>query len=154
MHNGIMVLLAAELTEAVEELAVAWVRLLAEPQQLSLAAAGTLATLSRSGARSIGELAAGEHVSQPAMTQLVDRLEHAGLVERRRGADDRRVVDVSITAAGQALLDRRRQLRSHAFASLFAALGRDDRAALAAAVPALRQLAALAREPDRRKAAA
>ena len=40
----------------------------------------------------------------PDITRLVDRLEAAGLVERRRTAEDRRVVMVSITKKGLAAL--------------------------------------------------
>lgn len=40
----------------------------------------------------------------PDVTRLVDRLERAGLVERRRSAADRRVVMVAITGAGLELL--------------------------------------------------
>ncbi len=38
--------------------------------------------------------------SAPTMTGIVDRLEKQGLVERIRDGDDRRVVQVAITAAG------------------------------------------------------
>ena len=41
----------------------------------------------------------------PDMTRLLDRLEEQGLVSRRRAADNRRMVCVSITAAGAALVD-------------------------------------------------
>jgi DNA-binding MarR family transcriptional regulator len=44
----------------------------------------------------------------PDITRLVDKLEQRGLVERDRPADNRRVVRIGITPAGQALL---RQLR-------------------------------------------
>ncbi len=40
----------------------------------------------------------------PDMTRLLDRLEQRGWVERIRRDDNRRVVDVSITEAGKALL--------------------------------------------------
>lgn len=42
----------------------------------------------------------------PDITRLVDRMEHAGLVDRRRTKEDRRVVLVSITKAGLDLLAR------------------------------------------------
>jgi DNA-binding MarR family transcriptional regulator len=42
----------------------------------------------------------------PDITRLVDRLEEAGLVCRMRSQEDRRVVRVSITAAGLELLAR------------------------------------------------
>jgi len=40
----------------------------------------------------------------PDVTRLIDRLEKGGLVERERSAEDRRVVLISITAAGMAVL--------------------------------------------------
>ncbi len=42
----------------------------------------------------------------PAITGLIDRLEAAGLVQRRRSTSDRRVVYVRITAQGLRLLER------------------------------------------------
>jgi DNA-binding MarR family transcriptional regulator len=42
----------------------------------------------------------------PGITGLIDRLEDAGLVTRTRSANDRRVVYVSITEAGNDLLAR------------------------------------------------
>jgi len=41
----------------------------------------------------------------PGITRLLDRLEDKGLVERERGADDRRCVFCRITDPGRALLD-------------------------------------------------
>ena len=40
------------------------------------------------------------------MTRLLDKLEEQGLVARKRWADNRRVVSVSITAAGVAVVNR------------------------------------------------
>ena len=40
----------------------------------------------------------------PDITRLVDRLSRQGLVTRSRGRQDRRVVEVGITAKGRALL--------------------------------------------------
>ena len=42
----------------------------------------------------------------PAMTGLVDRLEKAELVERRRISEDRRVIHVAITKKGEAVLKK------------------------------------------------
>ncbi len=42
----------------------------------------------------------------PDVTRLLDRLEREGLIHRRRSAQDRRVVEVGITPAGLALLER------------------------------------------------
>ncbi|MDF3839533.1 MarR family transcriptional regulator [Cupriavidus basilensis] len=40
-----------------------------------------------------------------SVTRLLSRMEKRGLIERQRSDADRRVVDLSITPAGQALLD-------------------------------------------------
>ncbi len=42
----------------------------------------------------------------PDITRLLDRLDPRGLIERERPADNRRVVNVGITLAGLALLDK------------------------------------------------
>ena len=45
------------------------------------------------------------HHDSGAMTRLVDQLESRKLIERRRSADDRRVVELSLTDAGSQILD-------------------------------------------------
>jgi DNA-binding MarR family transcriptional regulator len=40
------------------------------------------------------------------MTRMLDRLEEQGFVNRRRGAENRRVVEVFITPLGRDLIDR------------------------------------------------
>lgn len=67
-----------------------------------------LATLRRAGEpfeRAPGELAAHTMVTTGAMTKRIDRLEHAGLVTRRRSANDGRGRVVALTAAGRRLID-------------------------------------------------
>ncbi len=56
--------------------------------------------------RSCCEIAADMITRTPDITRLVDRLEQAGWVQRRRDPDDRRIVRVQITAAGLELLSR------------------------------------------------
>lgn len=54
----------------------------------------------------VTELAAREGISQPGVTQLVNRLERRNLVERRTDPQDGRVVVVAITDDGGRELDR------------------------------------------------
>lgn len=60
-------------------------------------------------AQPIGRLAGELHLSSAATTELVDRLEHAGLVRRERDTADRRrvllVLDPSAQQLGRELLD-------------------------------------------------
>ncbi|MCM2412000.1 MarR family transcriptional regulator [Streptomyces sp. RKAG290] len=68
-----------------------------------------LAALRRAGEpfeRAPGELAAHTMVTTGAMTKRVDRLERAGLVTRRRAAEDGRGRVVALTRAGRELIDQ------------------------------------------------
>lgn len=56
------------------------------------------------GPRRMSALAEVAQTSQASLTGIVDRLEEQGLVERSRSADDRRVVDVTLTEAGRSQL--------------------------------------------------
>src|ERR1700679_2101526 len=83
-------------------------RSLAPRDGLSFTAAATLATLDRSGPSRLTLLAVNEGVTQPAMTQLVARLQDAGLIARASDPSDRRVGEGSIPAEGSALVSPRR----------------------------------------------
>jgi DNA-binding MarR family transcriptional regulator len=128
-----------ELAEGLDQLVTLLPRL--TPREgLSLVAASTLATLERRGPSRVTELAETQSVTQPAMTGLVGRLVAQDLVERSPDPDDRRGVLVAVTAAGRALLADRRRERADALAVLLDDLDAADRAALAAALPALTRL--------------
>jgi DNA-binding MarR family transcriptional regulator len=147
MHPGV-----AELSVALEEL-VRFFRRLSPDTGLSLTAAATLASLDRNGPARLTELAAQQGVTQPAMTQLVTRLQDAGLAERRADPDDGRVVLVHITDAGRAELLRRRAVRTDRLGTLFDQLSAADRAALVAALPAIGALIYLAAQPQEQEGA-
>ena len=144
---------------AVEELALRFAgdleqvfglfRSLAQPSELSITAGATLATLERNGPARLTALAAREGVTQPAMTQLVSRLQDAGLVNREVDPADGRVVQVSITDEGKATLARRRAKRAEGLIGVLARLSSEHRAALVAALPALDALAATRRDFER-----
>jgi DNA-binding MarR family transcriptional regulator len=65
---------------------------------------GVLRTL-RDGSQRITELAAQEHVTQPAITLLVNRLTERGWVERVSDPTDGRAVLVSLTPAGEEVFE-------------------------------------------------
>jgi DNA-binding MarR family transcriptional regulator len=123
-------------------------RSLSPPSGLSMTAAATLATLERSGPTRLTLLAIREGVTQPAMTQLIGRLEEAGQVERQASPEDGRVVLVAITEEGRATLARRRAGRADKLAGLLGQLSPAHRDALAAALPALSALGGLRRDDD------
>ena len=132
---------AVDLASTVQRLFAALRR--TSPPGLSLTAASTLSTLDAIGPMRLTDLAAREGVTQPAMTQLVTRLERDALAGRRPSARDGRVVLVEITTAGRDLLHHRRRVRADVVASLLAALPAADRRAIEAALPALDRLASL-----------
>jgi DNA-binding MarR family transcriptional regulator len=115
---------------------------------LSMTAAATLAGLERLGPQRLTQLAAREGVTQPAMTQLISRLEDSGLVRREAGQEDGRVVLVVITDDGRAMLARRRAGRNERMAGIIAQLSPEHQDALAAALPALDALASIPRDDD------
>ncbi|MFC4586315.1 MarR family winged helix-turn-helix transcriptional regulator [Sphaerisporangium corydalis] len=142
----------AEVTAALERLTRLVLRL-STRGDLSLTSVATMATLERSGPCRLTDLAAREGVTQPAMTQLVSRLQESGFVVRAGDPEDRRVVQVHITDAGRAALAGRREARAAQLTALLAELTEDERALLVAALPAIDRLTSLLPE-DRTAGAA
>jgi DNA-binding MarR family transcriptional regulator len=115
---------------------------------LSMTAATTLARLERTGPQRLTDLAAREGVTQPAMTQLITRLEEAGLARREASPDDGRVVLVAITETGRETLASRRTVRGERLGAVLAGLSPEHRAMLAAALPAFDALASVPRHDE------
>jgi DNA-binding MarR family transcriptional regulator len=139
--------LAAALTVDLERI-LGLFRSLTEPGGLSLTAAATLASIERFGPQRLTALAAREGVTQPAMTQLISRLEDAGQVRRESDPDDGRVVLVTITDAGRATLAHRRDSRATRLAAILGQLSPEQLAVLDAARPALDALASVPRDDE------
>lgn len=110
------------------------IRGVAGNRDLSLTAVATLASLDRRGAQRITTLALAEGVSQPSMTQLVQRLEQRGLVRRESDPADGRVALVQLTDAGQSALAARRQRNAERIAELLGDLPDSDVQALTGAL--------------------
>lgn len=105
---------ASAVSELFETVTILMMRHIPAPDGLSLTATSTLGSLQRRGPQRITALAVAQGVTQPSMTQLLRRLEDAGLVVRLADATDGRVVLAQITAAGsQALRDRRATRLGH-----------------------------------------
>ncbi|MGB5576463.1 MAG: MarR family transcriptional regulator [Woeseiaceae bacterium] len=88
-----------------------------EPLGLELFEYDVLSVLRRQGkpyALAATRLAKATGLSSGAMTNRVDRLEERGFVRRRRDRNDRRGVDVSLTASGRRTIDKAIQLRLEA----------------------------------------
>lgn len=142
---------AAQISGAFEEL-VRLYRRLNPAGGLSATAAATLSSLDRRGPARLTELAVQEGVSQPAMTQLITRLQDAGLAARAADPEDGRVVRVHITDTGRAELRRRRAVRTTRLAALLERLSPAEQEAVTAALPAFAALSENADEPERSRA--
>lgn len=59
----------------------------------------------RKGFHSVGELAEEKQISRPAISQAVEILVEKGLITRRQSAEDRRFVQLELTANGNELLN-------------------------------------------------
>jgi DNA-binding MarR family transcriptional regulator len=110
----------------------------------SLSAA--LASVSRNGEPTLGELAAYEHVAPATMTPIIKKLEERRLVTRVPDAGDGRVTRVRITAAGRRQLDENRSRRTSWLKAQLADLTDDERARLDAAVDVITKLTTVATE--------
>lgn len=108
---------------------------------MSATEAAVLWRLSRYGPSRITELAQLEHVSQPAMTQLINRLEKSGHVVRLADSSDARAVPVGVTDAGTAAVDARLAERVSLIRALIASVPEPDRESLRRATPAIERLA-------------
>lgn len=111
-----------------------------DPADLSTAKLSALVTIEALGPVRSGDLAAREHVAPPTMTRLVGMLADAGYVTRAADPSDGRGSLVSLAPAGAAALAAVRQQRTSEISVRLSRLTPGQRAALAAALPALEAL--------------
>jgi DNA-binding MarR family transcriptional regulator len=97
----------------------------------------------------ITELAAGEGVTQPAITRVVNRLAENSWVERGPDPEDGRAVMVKITPHGQALYETVRVEYRALLHDEMAALGEADIQTLDRAIDVLDELIGRLQERDR-----
>src|SRR6266516_2327833 len=99
------------------------------------------ATRLRAGPLRLGDLAAAEGIAPSTLTRLVTALEERGYVDRCPVPGDARASTLAIAPAGRAVLERIRQESTTVLAESLRMLTGEQLAALAAALPALEQLA-------------
>jgi DNA-binding MarR family transcriptional regulator len=125
-----------------------WRYLLPNRKDLSASATLVLNRVNQEGPMRLTALAAAEDTSQPAMTQLVQRMERQGLLERLSDPEDGRAALVAVSEAGRKLWDQRTDGRRDRLADLLAELTPEDARALLlaahVAMPILRQLREIA----------
>ena len=131
-----------DFTTVVEKFAGIFIRL-PSVEKLSFTTLSVLHTLVHQGPLRLSELTATEQVSQPAITQLVARLERDGLVDRRPDPRDGRAVLARATDAGTRIVRTRHRDRVAQLDHLFGQLTPEERDAVGAALPALLRMVAL-----------
>jgi DNA-binding MarR family transcriptional regulator len=100
-----------------------------------------LATIGKTGPMRLGDLAAVEGIAPSTLTRLVTALEEVGYVRRCADPSDARASTLTITVHGQDALERIRTETTLMLTASLELLTPDQRAALAAALPVLEQLA-------------
>jgi len=106
------------------------------PTQLS-----ALSTIEHTGPVRLGDLAAAERIAPSTLTRLVSVLEERGYVRRGPVPGDARASLVTATDVGHQALERIRRETTSLLADSLMTLPAEQLTALAAALPALEQLA-------------
>jgi DNA-binding MarR family transcriptional regulator len=100
-----------------------------------------LSTVERAGPLRLGDLAAAEGIAPSTLTRLVAVLEELGYVQRCADPKDARASMLAITPKGHETLERLRAEGTALLTQSLVLLTPEQRTALAAALPALEQLA-------------
>jgi len=127
---------ATELLVQVRRLRVGYTRFLVKslaPLNLNIPQYTALAVLGEKGQVTMGTLAEGLGITMGAVTNMVDRLIAAGLADRARGEDDRRVVRVQLTDRGREALGKAIDIGVEYFSRYLVDMSHDERQAFIAA---------------------
>ena len=87
-------------------------------------------SLHQTGTTSMGDISKLLGTSQGVATRMVDRLIHKGMVERKRDADDRRVVMVSLSQKGRMLAGKMTEVQTEELKQFMAGVVKEDRETL------------------------
>jgi len=129
-------------------------RHLADRDGLSASATLVLNRLDREGPMRVTALAEAERASQSGMTQLVQRMERQGLLERWNDPEDGRASLVMVGDGGRRLWNERAVVRKQRIADLMAEMSDDDQTALWLAAQVAARLIGQMREIADRSAGA
>ncbi|QJR36594.1 MarR family winged helix-turn-helix transcriptional regulator [Gemmatimonas groenlandica] len=112
------------------ERALAWAL---EPFGITTAQFELLQVIQRHGKSGAGCSELGKHLAAPGpdVTRMLDRLDSAGLVARKRDEKDRRIMHTELTAKGEELLESAAPAVQQAELSVFDGLADSERAQLA-----------------------
>ena len=126
----------AVLTASRTLVAVATMSLGAAAEDTTIAQYRALVVLASRGPQRVGDLAAVLEVTPSTAGRMCDRLVRKGLVRRHRARADRRAVQVSVTAAGRAVVDEATSRRRALIAGILGRMPAARQAAVAGALAA------------------
>jgi DNA-binding MarR family transcriptional regulator len=109
--------------------------------ELTLTQLSTLAVVQSCGSTRLTDLASNLGIAAATTSRMIEGLCERGLVERTPDPADQRATQVTITATGEAALVRLHESGTAYLDTRLAELDADGLEALAAALPALEQLA-------------
>ena len=109
-------------------------------EELSPSQTAVLGYLHRVGSASPAELSAFEQVAPPSMNRTLNSLQTAGYLIRSPGTDDRRTVSVTLTDAGDRVVQETRRRRNAWLDRRIATLEPAERLLLAEATAIIRKL--------------
>ncbi len=98
-----------------------------ESDEITVSQFQALKHIAHNGPCTIGSIAGGLSISQPAATMLVDRMVRKGLLERHPGPTDRRQTEVSLAEYGYQLLERIEAERAKKLAQIVKLMDRPER---------------------------
>lgn len=110
------------------------------PGDLSYAQFGLLFGLCDGAARSSRELAVAADISPATAAEMLDALAAAGLVQRSRSQEDKRIVLTSLTERGQALIEERRARYEPRWRAALEQFSDEELMTTAAVLEAVRQM--------------
>jgi DNA-binding MarR family transcriptional regulator len=102
------------------------------PLGLSHTGFALLTTIWVGGPQEVRSLARKLRLSKPSITSAIGTLERAGLVQRERSTDDKRLVSVTLTAAGRRLVRKAQSALHRCELTLTAGLSRTEQRQMAA----------------------
>jgi DNA-binding MarR family transcriptional regulator len=111
-------------------------------ETLPMAQVELLQTLADGSRTRVGDLAEHLHLAPSTVSGLISQMLTSGLVQRDTDPDDRRAAVVVLTVEGKKQLAAWEAANERRVADALSRLSREDRAAIAAALPGLRALAA------------
>lgn len=138
-------LTATEVENLLSAFAEVMARLVVDSHQLHFAdldltlAQAQVLRLLRRGPMPTGQLAAGLHISAPAVTQLTNRLIAKELIERHSSPGDRRLVLVALSPRGNRMVERFRKRRGEIFCGALARLEKGEQGSVVEAFGRMRE---------------